>query len=414
MDGAVVLVIRDLVTVLVAVTDVPYPITVLVFLIKVRVNRAVVFLVRDGVPVVVTITGVADPIAVAVLLLLLGDVWAEIFGVDDLISVAVIAGVTALTLAYIGVRAAIVGVVSTDDVPFVVNPMVALGPVDRFIDAFANTGRYVALSLVPGPFSADYAFDAIPVGGGRAWSFVALGVTTTAAVVLAAVRARTTAPHLTWLGLWFLGAAAFVSNGPFLLPSIFAERMFYAATIPGCALLGLALVALVEHAPRWRLPIRVTVALLVGLQTISCWYHAGRWRDEATLFEASLVAAPRNARLREFAARAAIDNNDPVRALAHLERALAIEPERVRALALHGVVLDMLGEPKRAVSSFREAMRINPTDGEPADLFIQFLLRYGHLAQARAVYETHRTSRGGTPDPGVQDPALRPRNTPTP
>ena len=175
-----------------------------------------------------------------------------------------------------------------------------------------------------------------------------------------------------------------------------------------------ARLGLVERAPRWRLPIRVTVALLVGLQTISSWYHAGRWRDEATLFEASLVAAPRNARLREFAARAAIDNNDPVRALAHLERALAIEPERVRALALHGVVLDMFGEPERAVSSFREAMRINPTDGEPADLFIQFLLRYGHRAQARAVYETHRTSRGGTPDPGVQDPALRPRNTPTP
>jgi Tfp pilus assembly protein PilF len=64
---------------------------------------------------------------------------------------------------------------------------------------------------------------------------------------------------------------------------------------------------------------------------------------------------------------------------------------------------DLEGRPEAALVSFRKAMDRDPHDPEVANLFIQFLTKYGHDTLARAVYERHAQARG-VPDPRVAVP----------
>ncbi|MEM9489789.1 MAG: tetratricopeptide repeat protein, partial [Myxococcota bacterium] len=71
--------------------------------------------------------------------------------------------------------------------------------------------------------------------------------------------------------------------------------------------------------------------------------------------------------------------------------------------AILASTLDMQGQPEQALVAFQQAFQLDPRHHEIADLFIQFLLRYGHTAQARIIYQRHAEARG-TADPQVRVP----------
>ena len=342
-------------------------------------------------------------LAVALMLIVLGTHRrASSMNVQRTRSVEVVTSMTVagLMLAY---RAHVIDGWSTSDVPFDVNPLVHLALPDRILDGLGLIGRYLTLAITGFPLAVDYAFDAIPLGAARDWSLTALGAGYIGGCLGLAARFRRSPPTVV-LALSAAGSALFVSNIVLALPAIFAERMFYLGSIPLCLGLGGLLARVHPRQAPWRLALTVLAVSWLTVQAVSTVVHAWTWRDDLALYQRSAEAVPRNARLRSWAANAAIRRGDPELAIHHAVSSLEIQPGEARPHAYLGVALDLTGRPEDALRSFRRAFELAPSDGESVDLFIQFLRSYGHLEQARLIFERHRQARGGTADPLVQRP----------
>ncbi len=314
--------------------------------------------------------------------------------------------ITLLFGGYLWARSIVLGGIGGGaELGWQVNPMVRLSFVDRSIDAMGMIGRYLQLVLVPGPFSMDYSYNAIPLGSAREWSSVVGGGMAVTAALAGAWHLRKS-PTLSWLLLWAVGASVFVSNWLFLLPATFAERMFYGASIPLAALLAYALGSLRQLGALARRSLWTLVVLVGMAQAASSIYHSWSWRYPTALYERSLLAAPDNLKLRRAAARAALRGNRPEAALEHANRATELMPSDATCWGLQGEALDMLGQPEEARRSFLEGMSKDPSAPEVAGPFIRFLRERGQRSLARDAYAAHVRSRGGVAHPDVADPDL--------
>lgn len=279
-----------------------------------------------------------------------------------------------------------------------VNPLLTEPWHARLPAALDLLRRYLQLTVIGYPLSADYSYAAVPVGASIEWLGVVLGAALLAAMIAVLHRHRRE-PPTRLLVLWFLLAFLFVSNLPALLPAIFAERLFYAATVPLLLLAG----SLVGPWLSRRAPcVVVSAYVLVG--ACLSFVHARAWNSEATLTAVTVEHSPGSARAHVWRARVLAREGRAGQVEHHARRAIEILPTWGAPHALLGASLDLQGQPERALTAFRHALVLDAADPEVADLFIQFLLRYGHRAQARSVFERHRAARGGQPAARVTNP----------
>jgi hypothetical protein len=279
-----------------------------------------------------------------------------------------------------------------------VNPLLGEPWHARIPAALDLLWRYLRLTVVGHPLSADYSYAAVPVGADVEWLGVALGALLLAALLALLVR-RWREPVTRLLLLWFLLAFLFVSNVLALLPAIFAERLFYGASVPLFLLAGSVVGRLLA-----RRGVRVAVAAYLLLGACLSLAHAWAWGSETRLTAVTVVHSPASARAHVWRARVLARQGQAVLVEVHARRAIEILPSWAAPHALLGASLDLQGHPERALTSFRRGLLLDAADPEVADLFIQFLLRYGHRDQARDVFERHRVARGGEPSPNVTTP----------
>jgi hypothetical protein len=306
------------------------------------------------------------------------------------------------TIAILAWRASVIGAWTGTQIPAFVNPLVDASFGERVISGLALVGRYHRLTLAGGPLSADYAYAAIGVGDATPWMDVVMGVAAVGLWLMVAWLGRARA-SIRFLCVFVLGTSLFVSNIPFVLPAMFAERLFYLPTVAISLLVGVGLHWLMQ-APNVRptLPL-VGLAGFVAAQLGLSVAHGLRYRDELTIIEHTVATTPDNARARMWLANRDIRRGDAEAAREHAEAALDIRPGWGSPLAVLAALDDMDGHPEAALAKFRRAMASEPQDGTVASLFVQFLLKYGHREHAQLVYAAHSQARGA-PDPRVPVP----------
>jgi hypothetical protein len=310
-------------------------------------------------------------------------------------------GVLMLTVLVVGLlvaRAYVLGSFFGTHITVAVNPLLVEPWHARLPTALDLLRRYLQLTATGYPLSADYSYAAVPVGTSIEWLGVGLGAGLLMAFIVVLFWHRRE-PATRLLVLWFLLAFLFVSNLLALLPAIFAERLFYAATVPLFLLVG----SLVGPYLSRRGP-RVIVVAYVLVGAVLSFAHARAWNNETTLTAVTVEHSPDSARAHVWRARVLAREGQARQVELHARRAIEILPTWGAPHALLGASLDLQGQPERALTAFRRALVLDAADPEVADLFVQFLLRYGHLDQARAVFERHRIARGGQPATSVTTP----------
>jgi hypothetical protein len=303
-----------------------------------------------------------------------------------------------LVTAALVARTYVLGGVFGTHITVSVNPLLAEPWHARIPAALDLLWRYMQLTVAGYPLSADYSYSAVPVGAHVDWRGVALGTALLVAMVALLVKRR----HergTRLLVLWFLVAFLFVSNLLALLPAIFAERLFYGASAPLFLLAGSFVGPLLA-----RRGIRVAVAAYLLLGASLCLAHAWAWGSETRLTAVTVAHSPASARAHVWRARVLAREGQTGAVEVHAREAIEILPSWGAPHALLGASLDLQGQPERALVSFRRALVLDAADPEVADLFIQFLLRYGHRDRARTVFERHRAARGGVPAANVTVP----------
>ncbi len=258
--------------------------------------------------------------------------------------------------------------------------------------------------LLVWPAGLSIAHDLPLAGDPGSWT-VAAGLCVCAAAIWGVVRLRRTVPGASFGLVVLLATLAPLSH--FLVPITshveatfpVAERFLYAPSIGFCLVAGWLLMEALPRAltvargalrPPGGLPGRLVPAAFLGLALVAAAgtsaLRARDWRDEATLFAATLRSSPDSAmaRLNHAAALMELARGETdgearrallLRALADLQRAVALAPANYRGHYDLGNLHQALGRPAAAESSFREALRLRP------ELFQAMVNLGGLLAQ---------------------------------
>lgn len=313
-----------------------------------------------------------------------------------------IAGILLVDSALLALRADIIGAWTGSHIPAHVNPLVMASPWVRLVTGVAIIGRYHRLTAIGSPLSADYAHAALGIGDRVALLDVTVGVCAILGWLALSRRLR----RNTGVGVlcaWVLGTSVFFGNLLFVLPALFAERLFYLPSMALALLAGMGFTLLLKRSDIRRSVVVGAIGLVVLLQTVQSMVHAWRYGDELRLIEATVASTPENARARMWLARRMLDAGRPEAALEHAQVAARVRPSWGAPVAVIATAEDLQGRPEAALQGFRAAFELDPTEPEAANLFIQFLLRYGHREQARLVYRSHARARGN-PHPDVTVP----------
>jgi len=301
-----------------------------------------------------------------------------------LLSLGISASVLMIWLA---VRAAVVpGLPPADSMGSV------YGEVDvwsRLLTATGVLGRYLYLMLYPVALSADYSFSQIPLITAAADPpFVAaaaahLGLA--AFGIALGARGRLSGLAL----LIYLGALFPVSNIPFSIGTVMAERLLYLPSV-GLCLLAPALFAESRGRPGGRTANRaaagalIVVCLLYGIRVTS---RNADWKDQFSLFSVTVRTSPNSAKAHYNLGVAYEDLGDLDAAMEAYRRALEIKPDQPEPRRNYGLALLTKGRPDQSLEQLNVAARLDPNLPDVFNDIGAALRRLGRLEEAAEAFQ---------------------------
>ncbi|HET9480911.1 MAG TPA: tetratricopeptide repeat protein, partial [Candidatus Polarisedimenticolia bacterium] len=199
--------------------------------------------------------------------------------------------------------------------------------------------------------------------------------------------------------LWFFVALAPVSNLPFGIGVMMAERLVYLPSAGLCAAAGETIAILAASAARrigrgapgrsWPVPgaTLLVAALPAALFALVSADRTRVWRDELTLWETTCRNSPRSA-------LAHVNLGSVHQYLGRLEdaeaayrRAIMIAPNRPGPYYNLATVMEATDRPEDAIRMYREAIRVEPLDVKARNNLGRRLLAQGRSQEAIPVLE---------------------------
>jgi Flp pilus assembly protein TadD len=286
-------------------------------------------------------------------------------------------------------------------------------PLARAGNALLAYAAYLGATLWPGDLAVFYPHP----GAALRWSLAGVAA---AGLLLATTAALATRRRLPWLAtgwLWFLGTLLPVIGLVQVGEQARADRYTY---IP---LVGLFLAA----AWTWRELARRRPALgargpalaLLVLAALAWRARAqvATWESSVTLFEHALAVTAENDLALNNLGAALVDAGRSEEAVARLEAAVRLRPDRAGIRSNLGQALANAGRTDEAVAQYREALRIDPGNARVHNNLGVALDRRGDLAGAAAGYrealrlapgfaEAHNNLGAALARQGARDEAL--------
>jgi Flp pilus assembly protein TadD len=286
----------------------------------------------------------------------------------------------AAILAFLALRFAVLGVdVLPSGGPFVRTPAL-----ERILTAVAVIGRYLRLLVWPVHLSADYSPAQIPLVTSPFDPAFLVGTCSLACCAAFAFLARRRAPSVT-LGILFFFVALFpVSNLPFGIGVVMAERLLYLPSAGFCLAIGAGTEWLTAAFYTRRL---VVVAVLAAL-TCQTLARIPVWRDQRTLFEATVRSSPQSALAHASLGAVEADAGHLDKAEAEYRRALTLDPESPLAHSGLASLVEAKGQIEQAIAHYGEAIRAQPDAWRPHDSLALLYESAGRLDEAEAEFRT--------------------------
>ena len=188
---------------------------------------------------------------------------------------------------------------------FVDNPIAGAGWFSGMMTAFKVLGRYLGLLAFPRALSCDYSYNTIPLYGETStpWEDAQCWLALALVGILFGIawRCRRTSPVVTFGVLFFFVTMLPTANLLRPIGSIMGERFLYLPSIGFCLAAAAMLLGLCDM-----LAVRFTAAQLAGRQGfilavgvlvlgalgLRTYARNADWRDELTLWQSAVVAAP--------------------------------------------------------------------------------------------------------------------------
>lgn len=290
-------------------------------------------------------------------------------------------GLLAVLAGYLVVRIRVLGSFPGQAaIPLLDNPLAAAETPVRLMTAVKVLGEYLRLQFWPVHLSADYSFNQVKLvtsttdPGFLASLAACLALLVGAAALWKMERGRAPAFGI----LFFFCAVAPVSNIPFPIDTIMAERLLYLPSLGFCLVLA-SLLALFTRELRGTTPAeeehlksrpsrRWMVIVLASLIALG---YAGRtitrnrdWLDQQTLLLSAARVSPDSARVHGDLGIGYFEHGDYPLAARSLERALEILPDYPIVLYMLGRTRIELGELESAREALLRVAELRPEHPE--------------------------------------------------
>ena len=235
---------------------------------------------------------------------------------------------------------------------------------------FVILGKYVWLLIFPHPLSFDYSYSHFSIVG---WTdFTALGSLLVYLLLGAFALWKFKSKEVLVFGvLFYLITLSITSNLLVKIGCTLGERFLFIPSLGYCLILGVLLARIVSFKPK---PLLYTlIAILFVPFCLKTYSRNFEWKDNITLFEADVDAAPNSARTH-FSLGSALNTNseaeaDPAKKKVLLERAikelhetLKIYPEFTAAWYNMGVAYYSYGDYDNSRKSYEQAIELNPNE----------------------------------------------------
>lgn len=281
------------------------------------------------------------------------------------------------TAAYFVVRSLVIQTQNVDLPNDIINNSLygAESIAERTATTVALLGEYVRLLIVPYPLSWDYSYNHFPL---LDWSSTkALGALAFHLFLAYwAIKRLKFRNVVAFCILFYALTMAITSNVFFLNGSILGERFLFMPSWAFCMLIPILLAKGLSRDPKKGMLYRKTVRLgvlstLILLGTVMTINRNGDWKNNLSLFEAGVKAAPNSARAHASLAfeykLEALSASDEATGRAYFQksesafaRSLEIYPAFEYALYNVGVLYLDVGALDKAVASFQNLLKVYP------------------------------------------------------
>ncbi|MFI5182052.1 MAG: tetratricopeptide repeat protein [Thermoanaerobaculia bacterium] len=242
------------------------------------------------------------------------------------------------------------------------NPLVVLSPPLRILNALTLMVRYALRTFVPYGLSADHSAQALVIATGYAGTRAWAGVLIFTAAAFASWRVRLVRPLVLFGFFFFAGTLFPASNIPFVVGTIYAERLMY---LPSAGLLAMAVGF--GSPERREVPRPAQGPLRPALLAVAVLVYGGLsanrnlvWRDDWTLFSDMVSKFPRSAKAHYNLAYDAGRRGDLATQKRHLEMAVELFPRYYDAWASLGQIAWTEKRWDDAVTFYRKSVEIMP------------------------------------------------------
>ncbi len=198
--------------------------------------------------------------------------------------------------------------------------------------------------------------------------------------------------------LWYLGMLVPVVGFVQVGAQARADRYTYLPMLGLAVALGMTAERCARAGPRWKYASAALVALLGLACGTSTWYQIGFWRNTESLYARAVAVTGPNVVAQEGLARALIARGALDEGLAHLDQALAIQPDYARAYYAKGYTLAQLGRDQEAGQLLSRAVALGFNSPQARCDCGAALVRSGRLDEAMLEFhEALRVAPGYAP-----------------
>lgn len=292
----------------------------------------------------------------------------------------------------------------------------SLAGADSYSDRLATTililGKYLVLLVVPHPLSFDYSFNQIPIV-----SWASFGA-------ISAVVAHLALVYALWKGMlkkipiafgiaFYLFTLAIVSNLFVEIGATMAERFMFTPSLGFVIVLALVLAKLVGYdsqTPKRRAPYFAIMGIIIVAYSLKTIDRNLDWKDNLTLFEADVLAAPNSARTH-FSLAATyntiggeekeLDKKTELlnKAIQGFHTSLKIYPKYSAAWYNMGVAYFNGGDEDNALLAYKNCLSIDPSDKQALNNSGVIFFNRKDYKNAIDFFNTAISSHPDFPDP---------------
>jgi len=266
-----------------------------------------------------------------------------------------------------------------------VQPLAAFPLALRVEDALVSCFLYIEKTIWPTGLAVFYPYPrAVPIWQAAGAALVLAGVSSWTA------RQFGRRPYLAVGWCWYLVTLLPVIGLVQVGAQARADRYMYVPMVGLCVMVAWGARDALRAWPRWRVP----AGVLAGAALLACgaaaWAQTGYWENSGTLFRHALEVTEGNYLAEHNLGVYLLEQPGSLAdATAHLERAVRLNPDSVRAHSDLGNAFSRVpNRLEEAIGEYRAALRIDPDSPIPHNNLGNTLAETGRMEEAIAEYRT--------------------------